>query len=129
MAKKILIVDDSDTIRGLVRAMLDGSGLEVLEAGTGEDGLKVLKEHPDLVLILCDVKMPQMGGLEMLRLVKQDPRFAKLPVIMLTTESNPAMMLQAKEAGAKGWVVKPFRIELLLSAIHKLARGSDRHVA
>lgn len=72
-------------------------------------------------MVICDVNMPRMNGIEMLSFVKQEPKNANLLVLMLTTEGQPALIAQAKAAGAKGWLVKPFKPDLLLATVRKLA--------
>lgn len=120
MRKKVLIVDDSTTIRLQVRAALDGDDFEVLEACDGVEGADSIQRLTDLAAVICDVNMPRMTGLEMLELVKKDNANATLPVVMLTTEGHYELIQRAKAAGAKGWLVKPFKPELLLAAIRKL---------
>jgi two-component system, chemotaxis family, chemotaxis protein CheY len=121
MAKKVLIVDDSATVRQQVAAALAPTGFEVTEASDGVAGLDALARDPAIAVVICDVNMPRMDGLAMLEAVKREPRHAALPVVMLTTEGQPALMKRAKEAGAKGWIVKPFNATLLAAAVQKLA--------
>lgn len=121
MAKKILIVDDSATIRQQVRAALCGATYEIVEAADGAEGLAQISGRDDLSMVLCDVNMPRMGGLEMLELVSAKGKLATLPIVMLTTEGQPALVQRAKAVGAKGWIVKPFKPELLVATVRKLA--------
>ena len=121
MAKKVLIVDDSVTIRKQVRAALTPMACEIFEAVDGAGGLRVIAGDLELALVLCDVNMPRMGGLEMLERVSETGRLDTLPIVMLTTEGQPALMQRAKSAGAKGWIVKPFKPELLVATVRKLA--------
>ncbi len=121
MSKKILVVDDSATVRQQVRLALTQSGFTVVEAVDGEDGKNKIDQSADIAMVICDVNMPRMNGLEMLEAVKAQPRHANLPVVMLTTEGQPALIARAKKAGAKGWVVKPFKANLLVAAVKKLA--------
>lgn len=117
--KKILVVDDSPSVRQQVSMALTQAGFQVLEAVDGADGVaKINKERPDAVI--CDVNMPRMNGLEMLEVVRKEAANATLPVIMLTSEGQPALIERAKKAGAKGWIVKPFKANLLVAAISKL---------
>lgn len=120
MDKKILIIDDSATVRQQVRAALAGNGFEIIEANDGVEGLQAITTCAELAAVICDVNMPRMDGLQMLKLVSSQGRLATLPVLMLTTEGQPALVKQAKEAGAKGWLVKPFKPEHLVATMHKL---------
>lgn len=121
MAKKILCVDDSITVRQQVNLTLTKSGFEVIEGCDGADGIEKLMANPDVSLIISDVNMPNMGGLDMLEAIRQKPEFATLPVIMLTTEGTSVLIDRAKKAGAKGWLVKPFTPEQLVQAVNRLA--------
>jgi len=121
MAKKILIVDDSRTVRQQIEALLAEVGYEVVQAADGTEGVETIASTPDLALVICDVNMPKMSGVDMLVHVKQDPRNANLQVLMLTTEGQPALVARAKAAGARGWIVKPYKHDLLLAAVRKLA--------
>lgn len=120
MTKKILVVDDSDAIRQQVGSALRQAGYTTAEAVDGLQGLEALKEG-DFALVICDVNMPRMNGLEMLETLKRNPAYSALPVVMLTTEGQPALVERAKKAGAKGWIVKPFKPELMIAAVRKLA--------
>jgi len=121
MSKKVLVVDDSRTVRQQVAGLLAAAGYEILEAVDGIDGLEKLRGTPDVAMVLCDINMPRMTGIEMLESIKQDPRATRAPIMMLTTEGQPSLVARAREAGAKGWIVKPFKPELLLAAVKKLA--------
>lgn len=124
---KILVVDDSPTIRAQVAESLTAGGHVVMEATDGVDGLEVLQEHSDIDLVILDVNMPRMGGLEMLEAIKSNPARSNLPVVMLTTEGHQALINRAKAAGARGWVVKPFKAAMLLTAVNKLTLGGRSH--
>jgi two-component system chemotaxis response regulator CheY len=128
MSKKVLIIDDSSTVRRQVRAALDAE-FDILEAADGVEGMQSIDENTDLMAVICDVNMPRMGGLEMLELAKSRGKLAALPVIMLTTEGQPALVQRAKSIGAKGWMVKPFKPELLLATIRKIATMNRGPVA
>lgn len=121
MSKKVLVVDDSSTVRQLIRAALVPAGFVVLEATDGVDGTEKVRGDCEIALILCDVNMPRMNGLEMVEAVRKKPAAASVPIIMLTTEGDPTLVARAKAAGAKGWIVKPFKPELLVAAAKKLA--------
>jgi two-component system chemotaxis response regulator CheY len=119
MAKTIMIVDDSASMREVVGIALKSAGYAVIEGRDGQDALGKLtgqKVH----LIISDVNMPVMDGISFVRAVKQLPNYKFTPIIMLTTESEESKKRQGQEAGAKAWVVKPFRPEHLLVAVQKL---------
>lgn len=119
MAKTIMIVDDSVSLRQVVSIALKSAGYDVIEGRDGKDALSKLtgqKVH----LIISDVNMPNMDGISFVAAVKQMPSYKFTPVIMLTTESDPAKKQQGQAAGAKAWVVKPFKPDVLLSAVQKL---------
>ncbi|CAN5762317.1 response regulator [soil metagenome] len=118
MPKKILIADDSLMIRRQVSATLGGAGYTVVEAVDGEDARQ--KMTPDLALIVCDLNMPRMNGLELLERIHADAAMASVPFVMLTTEARPAMYEKAKALGAKAWLIKPFKAALLLAAVDRL---------
>jgi two-component system, chemotaxis family, chemotaxis protein CheY len=117
--RKVLVIDDSERVRQQVKLALAPAGYDVLEAMDGVDGLERLREHADLLLALCDVNMPRMNGLEMIDRVKQQG--LATPIIMLTTEGQPSLIRRARDSGAKGWIVKPFKAALLLAAVQKVA--------
>ncbi len=119
MAKTILIVDDSASLRQVVSIALKGAGYDVLEAVDGKDGLSKLT-GAKINLIISDVNMPNMNGIEFVKSVKQMDNYKFTPIIMLTTESQEQMIQQGKEAGVKAWVVKPFKPEQMLDAVSKL---------
>lgn len=121
MAKKVMVVDDSRTVRQQVGIALTEAGFEVVEAVDGVDGAEKIAVAEDIAVVICDVNMPRMNGLDMVATVKRDPKHAALPMLMLTTEGQPALIARAKEAGAKGWIVKPFKPELLVQAVKRLA--------
>ena len=119
MSKTILIVDDSSSVRIVVKAALMGAGYNVIEAADGQDGISKLtgqKVH----LIISDVNMPNMNGIEMVKNIKQMPDYKFTPICMLTTESEQSKMAEGKAAGAKAWIVKPFQPPKLLDAVSKL---------
>ncbi len=120
MDKKILVVDDSATVRQQVRAALADTGFEVVEAADGLEGLDAINGRSDLAAVVCDVNMPRLGGLQMLEMLNEKGKVPALPVVMLTTEGQPALMQQAKAAGARGWLVKPFKPATLVATLRKL---------
>ena len=119
MAKTILIVDDSASLRQVVGISLRGAGYDVIEACDGRDALAKLtgqKVH----LIVSDVNMPNMDGISLVKAVKQLQAYKFTPIVMLTTETTDEKKKAGQEAGAKAWVVKPFRPEQLLAVAQKL---------
>lgn len=120
MGKKILVVDDSATVRQQVGLALGQAGFDVVEAVDGMDGIDKMHQTVDIALVICDVNMPRMNGLEMIEKLHAEKKGAMAPVVMLTTEGQPELVERAKKAGAKGWIVKPFKAELLIAAAKKL---------
>lgn len=120
MDKKILIVDDSATVRQQVRAALVGTGFEIVEAADGVEGLETIVARDDLAAVVCDVNMPRMGGIQMLEMLGLKGKLPGLPIVMLTTEGQPGLVQQAKAAGARGWLVKPFKPAALVATLRKL---------
>lgn len=119
MAKTIMIIDDSISLRQVVSISLTNAGYEVLQACDGKDALSKLtgqKVH----LMVCDVNMPNMDGITFLKSVRELPAYRFTPVIMLTTEAGEEKKKEGQAAGAKAWVVKPFKPEQLLQAVSKL---------
>jgi two-component system chemotaxis response regulator CheY len=119
MAKTIMVVDDSASLRQVVKIALSGAGYDVLEAADGKDALGKLtgqKVH----LIISDVNMPNMDGITFVKEAKKLPAYKFTPIIMLTTESQESKKLEGQAAGAKAWVVKPFQPEQMLAAVSKL---------
>jgi len=119
MAKIIMIVDDSASLRQVVAIALKGAGYDVVEACDGKDALNKL-DGRKLHLIISDVNMPNMDGLSFVKAAKQLPAYKFTPVIMLTTEAGDAMKQQGQAAGARAWVVKPFQPAQMLGAVAKL---------
>lgn len=118
---KILVVDDSSTVRDEVAGFLRKNGLEVETAVDGKDGLTKLKGSPGIKLVVSDVNMPNMDGLTMVEKIRGELGNAAVNVVMLPTESSPAMKERGKAAGVRGWIVKPFRGEAVLETFRKLA--------
>lgn len=123
MAKSILIVDDSASLRQVVSIALKGAGFDVIEAQDGKDALGKLTGQK-IHLIVSDVNMPNMDGITFLKEVKKQPNYKFTPIIMLTTEAGEDKKNEGKAAGAKAWVVKPFQPETLLTAVSKLVLPS-----
>ena len=119
MAKTVMIVDDSASLRQVVNIALKGAGYDVLEGCDGKDALSKLtgqKVH----LVISDVNMPNMDGITFVKELKKLPAYKFTPVIMLTTESQESKKAEGQAAGAKAWVVKPFQPQQMLDAVSKL---------
>jgi two-component system chemotaxis response regulator CheY len=119
--KRVLVVDDSATVRQQVSLALTEAGYDVVEAIDGADGLDRIKGDKTIAMVISDVNMPKLNGIEMLEALKRDAVRPGLPVVMLTTEGQTALLDRAKAAGAKGWMVKPFNPAALIGAVKKLA--------
>ena len=119
MAKTILIVDDSASLRQVVNIALTSAGYEVIEAGDGVDALSKL-DGRKIHLIISDVNMPNMDGITLVKEIKQKADYKFTPIIMLTTESQEDKKAQGQAAGARAWVVKPFQPAQMLNAVSKL---------
>jgi two-component system, chemotaxis family, chemotaxis protein CheY len=121
MAKKVLVVDDSAAIRQSITYVLQQGGYEVLEAKDGMDGLSALETMDVTDLIITDVNMPNLDGISFIRKVRENAKYKFTPIIVLTTESQGTKMNEGKEAGATGWIVKPFSAEKLLGVVKKVS--------
>ncbi len=119
MAKTILVIDDSASLRQVVKMALTGAGYNVLEAGDGQAALALL-DGRQINMVVCDVNMPVMNGIEFVKAAKALPAYKFLPILMLTTESQEEKKEQGKAAGAKAWMVKPFAPTQLVNAVAKL---------
>jgi two-component system, chemotaxis family, chemotaxis protein CheY len=119
MAKSILAIDDSASIRQMVGFTLKSSGYEVVEAVDGMDGLEKAKGK-SFNLILTDQNMPRMDGLTLIKSLRALPQYKSVPILMLTTESSDAMKQQGRAAGATGWLVKPFDPQKLVEVVKKV---------
>jgi len=126
VTKTVLIIDDSSSVRQRISGVLGPAGFAIVEASDGISGAEQIRERQDLALVLCDVNMPRMNGLDMLDSVKAELAERRLPIVMLTTEGQPDAMARARQAGAKGWIVKPFQEHLLLGAVHRLTQSVAR---
>ncbi|WP_404416166.1 response regulator [Marinospirillum sp.] len=120
MSKTLLVVDDSASVRQVVGMALRGAGHEVVEAVDGKDALSKL-DGRKIHLVISDVNMPNMDGISFVKAMKTKPEYKFTPVLMLTTESEEGKKAEGKAAGAKAWLVKPFKPDVLLSAVSKLA--------
>ncbi len=121
MAKSILIVDDSETVRQVLQLALGNAGYQVIEAEDGFDALEKLSEA-QVDMLITDLNMPNMDGLELIKKVRAGGQHRFTPIVMLTTESSEEKKKAGREAGASGWIVKPFKPEQLLKVV-KLVLG------
>ena len=125
MRKQILVVDDANVLRASVRFALEPTGLDILEAGNGQEGLEVLKGMADKgerpAMILTDINMPVMDGITFIHNVKKTS-MKFVPILVLTTESQAAKKMEGKKAGASGWLVKPFDEQQLVAVVRKFVR-------
>lgn len=119
MAKTVLAIDDSASIRQMVAFTLKSSGYEVIEAVDGQDGLDKAKSK-SVNLVLTDQNMPRMDGLTLTRNLRAMAQYKTTPILMLTTESSDAMKAQGRAAGATGWLVKPFDPQKLVEVVKKV---------
>ena len=119
MTVRVMVIDDSMLVRRQVSAALKAPGYLVTEAVDGVDALEKLADLVDMKLIVCDVNMPRMNGLELLE--RLSAQGSSVPVVMLTTEGQPELIQRARSLGAKGWIVKPFKPAFLVATANKLA--------
>lgn len=121
MGKKIMIVDDSASMRQLVAFSLQDAGYEVLSAADGNEALKMAGEN-QVEMVVTDLHMPGMDGIELIRQLRSQSAYKFTPIVMLTTESQDAKKQEGKKVGASGWIVKPFTPEQLIGVIKKFMR-------
>jgi two-component system chemotaxis response regulator CheY len=119
MGKSIISVDDSSTMRRMVSFTLKAAGYDVIEASDGAEALTLLRSR-SVDLVISDINMPRVDGIELTRQLRSQPGFSRTPIILLTTESDPGKKAEGRAAGATGWMVKPFKQEQLLAVVSKL---------
>ncbi len=117
MAKCVLVVDDSETVRQVLQLTLSNAGFDVIEAEDGDDALNKLSSAPVVDMLITDLNMPNMDGLELIKKIRADKKHRFTPIVMLTTESSEEKKRAGREAGASGWIVKPFKPEQLLKVV------------
>jgi len=121
MPQTVLVVDDSATMRQQTRTLLQTNGYIVVEAGNGQEGLDAAKgAGGNIGLVIVDVNMPVMNGIEMIGKLRKMDLYGKTPIFVLTTESSGNIVSQGKAAGATAWIVKPFNPQILLAAVKKV---------
>lgn len=114
LSVKFLVVDDSSTMRRIIKNTLIRIGHEnILEGENGLLGWNIMEEHPDIDILITDWNMPEMNGLELVKKVRLDPRFRDMPIIMVTTEGGKAEVITALKAGVNNYIVKPFTPQVL----------------
>ncbi len=120
MTKTILSVDDSASMRQMVKMTLSGAGYDVVEAADGADALDKARGGIGVSMVFTDLNMPRMDGLALIRALRQLPAYKGVPIVFLTTESEEGKKREAKEAGATGWITKPFQQDQLLAVVKKV---------
>jgi two-component system chemotaxis response regulator CheY len=122
VSKTVLTVDDSRTMRDMLMMALESAGYTVIQAVDGVDGLETLAAHgADVDVVITDINMPRMDGFGVIEGVRADPKHRQTPVLVLTTESDAAKKQRARDAGATGWIVKPFDPAKLVDAVRRVA--------
>ncbi|GLQ06963.1 response regulator [Sneathiella chinensis] len=119
MSKRVLAVDDSKTMRDMVSFTLKGAGYEVVEAEDGRHALDTLGSGV-IDLVITDINMPNMNGIELVKALRSNPTHRSTPILVLTTESDDSKKNEGRNAGATGWIVKPFEPEKLLKVVQKV---------
>jgi len=120
MTATIAVIDDSPVVRLQVSKVLESAGYAIVTADDGKEAVRLIEERGnDISLIICDLRMPKMDGMEVLRWVRQSA-FAHVPFVMLTTEGSHRFVSEARELGVKGWIVKPFVDDMLVTAARRL---------
>lgn len=120
--KKILVVDDSESIREIVSMTLVNEGYDVILGKDGQDALKKIENQNDLNLVITDLHMPNLDGIGLIREIRRSIQYARIPILFLTTETQMGKKIEAKEAGATGWIIKPFIPAKLLHAVSKVIK-------
>ncbi len=119
MGKVIMTADDSSSIRQMVSFTLRQAGYDIVEAVDGQDALNKL-DGTGVDMLITDLNMPTMDGIELIRQTRAKPEYKFIPIVMLTTESQAEMKQKGKQAGATGWIVKPFQPEQLVAVVKKV---------
>jgi two-component system, chemotaxis family, chemotaxis protein CheY len=121
MNKTILVVDDSQSLRNLVKLILENEGFRILLAENGKEALEKMTSN-EIQLLVTDLHMPVMDGMELVRNVRKSEAYRYIPILILTTETNSQIKIKAKELGATGWITKPFDNEKLIKVIKRVLR-------
>jgi len=120
MAKRILVADDSAAIRQSISYILSQAGYEVQDAADGEEALEKLSRGPKADLVISDVNMPRIDGIELIRRLRALPDYRFTPILVLTTDTQGSQMQEGRRAGATGWIIKPFNADKLLGIVEKV---------
>ncbi|HEY8944541.1 MAG TPA: response regulator [Polyangiaceae bacterium] len=121
MSRKVLVIDDAEPVRQWLSKLLSEAGFQVVQAIDGIEGAKQIRAHADLAVVLCDINLPRLNGLDMLESIQQEIAEKDLKVVVLTSDAGPDSILRGKRAGVKGWFIKPLKGELLVAALQKLS--------
>ena len=121
MPKHVMIVDDSSTLRRMIERSLAESGFEVTSCASGKEAVELARKSPPQVVI-TDLNMPEVDGLTLTRQLRAQPQTAQCPILILTTDNTPERKQEARQAGASGWVLKPFQPETLIRAINSVCQ-------
>jgi two-component system, chemotaxis family, chemotaxis protein CheY len=120
MNRTIMVVDDSASVRQMVSFTIKNCGYDVIEASDGADALAKMNGSSSVSMIITDLNMPNIDGIGLIRKVRINPSYKFVPIIMLTTESQEARKAEGKQAGATGWIIKPFKPEQLAAVVKKV---------
>lgn len=126
MPTKILIIDDSETARLLTKEALKKGNYDIIEAQDGMTGLSTLDDNPDTDLIIADINMPWMDGLQMTEEIRKKEEVKNIPIILVTTESSQDQIERGKALSVAGWIVKPFNAEDLIAAVNKVLKKAKK---
>ncbi len=121
---KILVVEDSETVRFFIKGIVEKAGHEVLESHDGAHALTVAKANPDIEFVITDYNMPNMDGLAFTKALKDDPHFKSIPVLMITTEGSDTLKAFGKESGVLAWLTKPVSAEKITAILGKILSKS-----
>ena len=121
IGKMIMTVDDSTSVRQMVSFTLKDASYEVIEAIDGKDALSKLEKHP-VNMVITDLNMPNLDGIALIKQIRANASYRFIPIIMLTTESQESRKIEGKQAGATGWIIKPFKPEQLVAVVKKVLK-------
>ena len=118
----VIVVDDSRSLRHQLRIALVEAGYGVIEAADGCDGLEKIRDNPEARLVICDINMPRMNGVDLVEAVKAQGGREDLPILIMTSDGQSELIAQARNAGAQGWIMKPFNPNLLIATVNKMVK-------